>query len=97
MRLAVASLGQLWTAHATDEFIALVEQGGGMLRIVASAVGPEAPAAMEVLMDAMESWDSMTRSVPLISDASGRGSRTARCLSIERIWPVIRGDDVWLP
>ncbi|MEV5200226.1 tetratricopeptide repeat protein [Streptomyces sp. NPDC053720] len=75
---AVATFGQLWTAPATEEFIALVEQDGGMLLIVASAVGPGAPATMEVLMDALESWDSMTRWVPLKSDASGRASRTAR-------------------
>ncbi|MDX3179678.1 tetratricopeptide repeat-containing serine protease family protein [Streptomyces sp. ME02-7008A-1] len=74
--VAVASFGQLWTAPATEEFIALVEQDGGMLLILASAVGPEAPATMEVLMDALESWDSMTRWVPLKSDTTGRASRT---------------------
>lgn len=51
-----------------------MEQNGGMLLIVASAVGPETPATVEVLMDALESWDSMTRWVPLRPDASGRAS-----------------------
>lgn len=74
--VAVASFGQLWTAPATEEFIALVEQDEGMLLILASAVGPEAPATMEVLMDALESWDSMTRWVPLKSETAGRASRT---------------------
>ncbi|MFF9072101.1 trypsin-like peptidase domain-containing protein [Streptomyces sp. NPDC014646] len=69
--VAVATFGQLWTAPATEEFIALVQQYGGMLLIVASTVGPNSPATVEVLTDALEAWDSMTRWVPLKSDASG--------------------------
>lgn len=69
--VAVATLGQLWTAPATEEFITLVQQYGEMLLIMASAVGPDSPASVEVLMDALEAWDSMTRWVPLKSDASG--------------------------
>lgn len=67
--VSVATLGQLWTAPAIEEHIALVRQYGGMLLIVASAVGPESPASAEVLMDALEAWDSMTRWVPLRTDA----------------------------
>ncbi|MER6773188.1 tetratricopeptide repeat-containing serine protease family protein [Streptomyces bacillaris] len=69
--VAVATFGQLWTAPATEEFVALVQQQGGMLLIVASTVGPDSPAAVEVLTDALEAWDSMTRWIPLKSDASG--------------------------
>ncbi|MGA5196608.1 trypsin-like peptidase domain-containing protein [Streptomyces exfoliatus] len=69
--VAVAMLGQLWSAPAIEELIALVQQRGGMLLIVASTVGPESPATVEVLADALEAWDSMTRWVPLKSDASG--------------------------
>ncbi|APE24620.1 MULTISPECIES: S1 family peptidase [Streptomyces] len=69
--VAVATFGQLWTAPATDEFIAMTRRFGGMLLITASTVGPESPASVEVLTDALEAWDSMTRWVPLTSDSSG--------------------------
>ncbi|MFD0271597.1 trypsin-like peptidase domain-containing protein [Streptomyces sp. NPDC127106] len=63
--VAVATLGQLWSAPATAEFIALVRQYGGMLLILTSTVGPEFPATVEGLVDVLESWDAMTRWVPL--------------------------------
>ncbi|MFF0425650.1 trypsin-like peptidase domain-containing protein [Streptomyces sp. NPDC004520] len=68
---AVATFGQVWSAPATEEFIALARQYGGMLLVLASAVGPDSPATVEVLTDALEAWDSMTRWAPLESDASG--------------------------
>lgn len=74
--VAVATFGKLWSAPATEEFTALVQQYGGMLLIVASTVGPDSPAAVEVLTDALEAWDSMTRWVSLKSDASGQDCRT---------------------
>ncbi|MGW1842120.1 trypsin-like peptidase domain-containing protein [Streptomyces sp. NPDC001966] len=69
--VAVATFGQLWSAPATEEFTALVQQYGGTLLIVASTVGPDSPVTVEVLTDALEAWDSMTRWVSLKSDASG--------------------------
>ncbi|MET8611764.1 tetratricopeptide repeat protein [Streptomyces misionensis] len=63
--VAVAVAGALWSAPAQRQMIALVEQYGGLLLILTSAVGPETPASVEALMDVLESWDSMTRWVPL--------------------------------
>ncbi|MCB5181953.1 tetratricopeptide repeat-containing S1 family peptidase [Streptomyces antimicrobicus] len=63
--LAVATVGQLWSAPATDEFTALVQQYAGVLLVVTSAVGPRSPTGLELLTDALEAWDSMTRWVPL--------------------------------
>jgi tetratricopeptide (TPR) repeat protein len=68
--VAVAALHQVWSAPASEELITLVEQYGGMLLIVTSSFGPRTPVTMEVLMDVLESWDSMTRWVPLRANAA---------------------------
>ncbi|MDX3380042.1 tetratricopeptide repeat protein [Streptomyces niveiscabiei] len=67
--VAVATLGQLWNAPATEEFITLVRRHGGTLLIATSVVGPDSPPSVEVLTEALGAWDSMTRWVPLKSDA----------------------------
>ncbi|MFF2121715.1 trypsin-like peptidase domain-containing protein [Kitasatospora sp. NPDC058184] len=69
--VAVVTPGQAWSAPATEAFIALVEQYGGMLLITASTVGPESEASVDVLADVLQAWDSMTRWVPLAPGAPG--------------------------
>ncbi|MGW0488909.1 tetratricopeptide repeat protein [Streptomyces olivaceus] len=63
--VAVAALHEIWSAPASEEIIAQVERYGGLFLIVTSALGPEGPVTMEVVMNVLESWDSMTRWVPL--------------------------------
>lgn len=68
--VAVAALHQVWSAPAAEELTALVEQYGGVLLIVTSAFGPGTPVTMEVVMDVLESWTSMTRWAPLGTNAA---------------------------
>ncbi|MFJ2841542.1 hypothetical protein ACIPD2_07620 [Streptomyces griseofuscus] len=63
--VAVASAAAVWSAPAQPELIALVEQYGGLLLIVTSVVGPKTLPSIEALTGVLESWDSMTRWVPL--------------------------------
>ncbi|MEU3528582.1 tetratricopeptide repeat protein [Streptomyces sp. NPDC038707] len=63
--VAVAVLHQIWSAPASGELVALVKRYGGLLLIVTSALGPEGSATIEGLTNVLESWDSMTRWVPL--------------------------------
>ena len=67
----MAVFGEVWSAPATEAFIALVEQFGGMLLITASTVGPESEASVDVLADVLQAWDSMTRWVLLEPGAPG--------------------------
>ncbi|MFF9843439.1 tetratricopeptide repeat protein [Streptomyces sp. NPDC013740] len=69
--VAVAMLGDVWNAPSTQEFIALVHRYGGMVLVVTSTVGPESPASPDTVREVLESWDAMTRWVPLRPGASG--------------------------
>ncbi|MFE2345714.1 trypsin-like peptidase domain-containing protein [Kitasatospora cineracea] len=69
--VAVVTPGRDWSAPATEAFIALVEQHGGMLLITTSTVGPTSEASVDVLEDALHAWDSMTRWVPLEPETRG--------------------------
>jgi tetratricopeptide (TPR) repeat protein len=64
-KVAVAALHQFWWAPAAQELVSLVKQHGGMLLIVTSALGPGPLDPMEVLRNVSQSWDTMTRWVPL--------------------------------
>jgi tetratricopeptide (TPR) repeat protein len=63
--VSVAAGHQVWSAPARSELVTLVEQFGGLLLILTSALGPEPSVSMDLLSDVLESWDSMARWVPL--------------------------------